>query len=118
VKYELWHSASERSYILLLEGNRSADELKAPDARVIWTVEAYSYKDALQKRNDFLERTGVAPAPLADEHTLQEHDGALERCGKCRKLLPESSYVYGPGHAGYKCPHCGEVDAWGDLSGP
>lgn len=114
MKYELWHSEAERWYILLLEGNQLADKRKAPDARVIWTVEAYSYKDALQKRADFLQRIGVAPEPPEDE--LQEHDDSLERCGECGEPLPESSYFYGPGHAGYKCPHCGEVDAWGDLS--
>jgi hypothetical protein len=54
MKYELWHSESECSYTLLKEGDRSAEHLKEADARVICVVEAETYEEALQKRNDFL----------------------------------------------------------------
>src|SRR5688572_2835211 len=54
MNYELWHSESEGSYMLFLEGNRSAHEFMKPDARVIWTFEANTYKEALCKQDDFL----------------------------------------------------------------
>jgi len=54
VKYELWYSESECSYMLLYEGDTASDGLKEPDHKVIWAVEADTYEQALQKRNDFL----------------------------------------------------------------
>jgi hypothetical protein len=54
MRYELWYSESASSYGLLYEGDTASDHLKEPDAKVIWTVEAEKYEDALQKRNDFL----------------------------------------------------------------
>lgn len=54
MRYELWYSESESSCALLHEGGIASDHLKEPDAKVIWTVEAETYEEALQKRNDFL----------------------------------------------------------------
>jgi hypothetical protein len=54
MRYELWYSESASSYALLYEGDTVSDHLKEPDAKVIWTVEADTYEEALQKRNDFL----------------------------------------------------------------
>ena len=54
MKYELWYSASESSYMLLYEGDTASDKFKGRDSKVIWTVEADTYELALQKRNDFL----------------------------------------------------------------
>jgi hypothetical protein len=54
VKYELWHSQSECSYMLLAEGAQASDHVKPADAKVVWTAEAETYEDALQKRNDYL----------------------------------------------------------------
>ena len=54
MKFELWHSESESSYALLYEGDTASDHLKPLDSRVIWTCEADTYEEALQKRNDFL----------------------------------------------------------------
>ena len=54
MRYELWYSASTSSYALLYEGDTSSDHVKEPDAKVVWTVEADTYEEALQKRNDFL----------------------------------------------------------------
>ena len=89
MKYELWNAASASSYMLLFEGDTASDHVKEPDAKVIWTVEAETYEEALQKRNDFLgwgefkkqtyfdeERTGArtfsqssGPRPRAAPHT-------------------------------------------------
>jgi hypothetical protein len=56
VKYELWQSECEStvSYMLLYEGDTASDHVKDPGSKVIWTCEADSYEEALQKRNDFL----------------------------------------------------------------
>lgn len=62
MKYELWHSESEGSYMLFLEGNRSAEREKARDARVIWTAEAISYSEAIQKHDRFLGLSSLQSA--------------------------------------------------------
>ena len=54
MKYVLWHSASESSYTFIHEGDATSDHFRPQDARVIWTVDADTYEEALQKRNDFL----------------------------------------------------------------
>lgn len=54
MKYEIWHSESESSYTLLPAGGRSAEHLMETDACVICIVEAETFAEALQKRNDFL----------------------------------------------------------------
>ena len=54
MKYELWHSESASSYSLLYEGDTASDHTKEPDSKVIWTCEARTYEEALQKRNDYL----------------------------------------------------------------
>lgn len=54
MKYELWHSETDRTYMLLFEGDTGSDRSKEPDAKVVWTVEADTYEEALQKRNDYL----------------------------------------------------------------
>ncbi len=64
MKYQLWHSESERSGLLLLHEEEQWSS-KAPDAQVIWTVEANTYnEEALQKRDGFLKRAGSAFASL------------------------------------------------------
>jgi hypothetical protein len=54
LKYELWHSVSASSYMLLFEGDTASEHVKDPDSTVIWTCEAETYEEALQKRNDHL----------------------------------------------------------------
>jgi hypothetical protein len=61
MKYELWHSESDGSYMLFLEGNRSAHEFKKRNARVIWTIEANTYKEALGKHDIFLGLSELQP---------------------------------------------------------
>src|SRR4051812_41364782 len=58
MQYQLWYSESERSGVLLHDEDRTSP--KQRDARVIWTVEANTYDEALQKRDEFLERAGFA----------------------------------------------------------
>jgi hypothetical protein len=63
LKYELWHSATECTTVFLHESDRSSRQLKPADAKVIWEVEAHSYQEALQRRNEYfrsLERSGNA----------------------------------------------------------
>jgi hypothetical protein len=55
VKYELWYSASEKNAVLLHESDRSSSYFKAADATVIWSVEADTYDEARQKRDEYLE---------------------------------------------------------------
>jgi hypothetical protein len=76
--YELWYSESECLGVLLHEGDRAS--LKGPDARVIWTVEASSYAEAVQKRDEFLASTGTAFASLGD------HDA-------CQRFLASGAYT-------------------------
>ena len=40
--------------MLLSEGDTASDHVKDPDARVIWTCEASTYEEAVQKRNEYL----------------------------------------------------------------
>jgi hypothetical protein len=54
MKFELWRSESESSYMLLLEGDAASDHVKPEDAKVVWTIEASTYEEALEKRNEFL----------------------------------------------------------------
>ena len=56
MRYELWQSVNEStvSYMLLYEGDTVSDHMKDPGSKVIWTCEAVTYEEALQKRNDFL----------------------------------------------------------------
>jgi len=65
MKYELWHSESASSYMLLYEGDTASDHVKDPDSRVIWSCEAETYEEALHKRNDYLgwgeNRSGGTP---------------------------------------------------------
>ncbi len=53
-KYELWRSKSENSDTLFAADNDSARETLAPDAKLIWTVDASSWNEAQQKRYDFM----------------------------------------------------------------
>lgn len=55
MKYELWYSPSEKDAVLLHESDRSSSQLKASDATVIWSVEAETYQEARQKRDEYLE---------------------------------------------------------------
>lgn len=125
MKYELWYSKSEGSYVLFLTGNRSADQLVKTDAQVIWTVEAVTYKEALQKGDDFLRlsmrqsggaevsRPGVwwnedevclvdqRPLPSRDEiiqcKTFDDVVIAIRTAQACR--MPETACVAGYGMA-------------------
>ena len=54
VRYELWYSDSERTLSLLHEADASFRHFRAGDARVIWSIEADSYQEAAQKRDEFL----------------------------------------------------------------
>jgi hypothetical protein len=54
MKYELWHSSAEGSYMLLDAGDRSNDHAKAVDQKVVWTTEADSYEQAKQNQYDHL----------------------------------------------------------------
>ena len=55
MKYELWYSASECSAVLLHESDRGSRQLKPADAIVIWEVEAETYDEALQGRDEFFK---------------------------------------------------------------
>ncbi|HYR29814.1 MAG TPA: hypothetical protein VEU30_15195, partial [Thermoanaerobaculia bacterium] len=55
MKYELWYSPSEMAGVLLHESDRSSSHFKASDAVVIWSVEAETYQEACQKRDEYLE---------------------------------------------------------------
>lgn len=54
MKYELWYSESKGTYMLLFEGDTASDRSKEADAKVVWTVEAETYEEARQRRNDYL----------------------------------------------------------------
>ncbi|HEV7240099.1 MAG TPA: hypothetical protein VGQ36_12740 [Thermoanaerobaculia bacterium] len=66
---------SERSGLLLHQDDKWTP--KDPDARLIWAVEANTYDEALQKRDEFLERAGFAFASYSDPDAAQE----LASCG-------------------------------------
>lgn len=68
MKYQLWYSESERSSVLLHEEDNWSP--KQSGARVIWTVEANTYDEALQKRDEFLERAGFAFASYRDPEAV------------------------------------------------
>lgn len=53
-RYELWESASEGSDSFFPANSQRARETLAPDARLIWVVEAASWNEAQQKRYDFM----------------------------------------------------------------
>lgn len=69
MKYELWHSPSEQSAVLLHEDDRASAALKAADARVIWSVEAESYQEALEQRDAFLEIAANSRHAIVNKHT-------------------------------------------------
>jgi hypothetical protein len=69
VKYELWYSNSEHTAVLLGEADRSSHQLKARDAQVIWTVEADTYQEAMQKRDEFLELSRQAGTVTVNQDT-------------------------------------------------
>ncbi|HEX2835228.1 MAG TPA: hypothetical protein VHW00_19600 [Thermoanaerobaculia bacterium] len=55
MKYELWYSPSEASAVLLHESDRSSLYFKASDATVIWRIDAATYQEACQKRDEHLD---------------------------------------------------------------
>ena len=64
MKYELWYSEPECFGILLAEGDTAS--LKGSRARLLWTVEASTYQEAVQKRDAFLEGTDSTFVSLRD----------------------------------------------------
>ena len=86
MKYELWYSPSEMAAVLLHESDRSSSQLKAPDATVIWSVEADTYQEACQKRDEYFvsERSNFATFPdTTTRFTIAEY---LDRDGQQRSL--------------------------------
>lgn len=69
MKYELWYSEAECFGVLLAEGDTAS--LKGSRARLLWTVEASSYQEAVQKRDEFLERTDSTFVSLRDREALR-----------------------------------------------
>ena len=63
MKYDLWHSESESSMLLLPEADRRWDPAKASDAEVVGTVEAASYQEALEKQDEFCRHFGLPRTP-------------------------------------------------------
>jgi hypothetical protein len=64
--WELWelvheHGGSELTYFR--ESNERARRALEPTAKLIWTVVASGYDDAMQKRNDFLGWGAYKPIP-------------------------------------------------------
>jgi hypothetical protein len=70
LKYQLWYSESERLGKFVRE--EDVPTPNPPDARIIWAVEANSYDEACQKRDEFLERAGFSFAPYSDPYAVQE----------------------------------------------
>ena len=58
MKWELWHSESESSYAMIPLSNTDEETLARrslePDAKVVFTVEAETWDEAAQARNEFL----------------------------------------------------------------
>lgn len=69
MKYELWYSEPECFGILLAEGDTAS--LKGSRARLLWTVEASTYQEAVQKRDAFLEGTDSTFVSLRDRDALR-----------------------------------------------
>lgn len=87
LKYQLWYSESERSGLLLHDEDKTWP--KPSDARVIWTVEANTYDEAIQKRDEFLERAGFAFASYSDpEAVLAMHTIGVDAPGRVRSQQP------------------------------
>ena len=61
--YDLWRTDAEMSWSLLYRGDDANTSRLPSDARIVWTCEADTYEEALQKRNDFL---GWGPYKRAD----------------------------------------------------
>ena len=60
-KYELWKEPD--GYSFFPEGNSSARCLLAPDAQLVWTVEATDWNEAQAKRHAFLGWEPYNPMP-------------------------------------------------------
>lgn len=62
---ELWFSEKENSHIFFPTDEKNPRPSLPADAELVWTIKASSWKDACQKRNDFL---GWGPyVPMAGE---------------------------------------------------
>jgi len=81
VKYELWYSKSEQVAVLLEEADRSSNQLKARDAEVIWPIEADTYQDAMQKRDEFI---------AASERAVVNRDTGTTRFTQAMSMLASS----------------------------
>jgi hypothetical protein len=77
MRYELWYSESRRQGALLDE--KDAAKPKPSDAQLIWAVEANTYDEARQKRDEFLERAEVSFAPYSDPDAVQELHELIDR---------------------------------------
>ncbi len=85
MKYQLWHSESESGYTMAPAGD--PHRLNPSDARVVFTCEAESFNEALQKRNDFLgwgehkpfELPYHEPSRVSFDREVAEYRKELER---------------------------------------
>jgi hypothetical protein len=74
VRYELWYSDAEQSGVLLTAADAASEQLKSRDARVVWSVEADTYAEAIRQRDEFLassERAGTVVAVRRDLSTTR-----------------------------------------------
>jgi hypothetical protein len=74
MKYELWYSDAEHSGVLLAAADASSETLKPRDARVIWSVDAETYAEAVRQREEFLascERAGTVTAVRREPSTTR-----------------------------------------------
>lgn len=74
MKYELWYSDAEQSGVLLTAADAASEHLKSRDARVVWSVEAETYAEAIRQRDEFLassERAGTVVAVRRDLSTTR-----------------------------------------------
>ena len=76
MKYQLWYSGPGHAGWLLAEDDKTSP--KAPDARLIWAVDANTYDEARQKRDEFLERAGFELAlPQTTSETSTDEESPL-----------------------------------------
>jgi len=62
--YELWHSEAEGCHSFFCSENSDHHRAQnAPDARLVWTVDAISYADARRKLNEHMGWGPYEPPP-------------------------------------------------------
>lgn len=69
-RWELWetiHSDGTQQLSFFPEWNDNSRQSLDASARLIWTVEAENYDDAMQKHNDFLGWGPYKPIPVQND---------------------------------------------------